>query len=73
MALGPAYRIINDVGDWDNTRSIITTGQSGQPFSQHYADNIADWQAVGYHLLPFSQSVVKENAVHTLEPNPAIP
>ena len=73
MALGPAYRIINDVGDWDNTRSIITSGQSGQPFSRHYADNIDDWQAVRYHLLPFSQSVVKEKAVHTLKLNPVIP
>jgi penicillin amidase len=73
MALGPAYRFIVDLADWDNTRSVITSGQSGQPFSQHYDDNIDDWRSVDYHALPFSQTAVQENAAHTLTLLPGAP
>jgi len=40
MTLGPAYRIIADPADWDASRSIIPSGQSGQPFNPHYDDQI---------------------------------
>jgi penicillin amidase len=66
MGLGPAYRIINDLANWDNSRSIVPTGQSGQPFSKHYDDQIASWLAVEYHFLPFSRSAVEEAAAQTL-------
>ncbi len=67
MALGPAYRIINDLSDWDNSRSIIPTGQSGQPFTSHYDDQIERWLAVKYHPLPFSMGAIEKAAVHTLK------
>lgn len=71
MSLGPAYRIIVDVGAWEATRSIIPTGQSGQPFSPHYDDQIEPWLAVEYHSLPFSPIPVREAARHTLTLTPA--
>ncbi len=66
MGLGPAYRIISDPADWDASRSILPTGQSGHPFSPHYDDQIAPWLAVEYHPLPFSLGAVQAAAQETL-------
>ncbi len=67
MTLGPAYRIIADPADWDASRSIIPSGQSGQPFNPHYDDQIQQWLAVEYHPLPFSLDAVESAAVTTLK------
>lgn len=66
MLLGPAYRIIADPADWDASISIIPSGQSGQPFSPHYDDQIEPWLKVEYHPLPFSLEAVESAAVHTM-------
>ena len=66
MTLGPAYRIISDPADWDASRSIIPSGQSGQPFSPHYDDQIQPWLKVQYHPLPFSLEAIQTAVTHTL-------
>ncbi|MBI5934867.1 MAG: penicillin acylase family protein [Chloroflexi bacterium] len=66
MTLGPAYRIIADPANWDASLSIIPSGQSGQPFSLHYDDQIQQWLAVEYHILPFSLEAIESAAVSTL-------
>ena len=71
--MGPAYRVVFDLGDWDASRSITPHGQSGVPFAQHYDDQIQDWLAVRYHPLPFSATAVEQAAVHTLVLRPARP
>lgn len=50
----PSYRQVLDVGDWDNSRMIHPTGQSGQPFHPHYADMLAPWQRGELWPLPWS-------------------
>jgi len=70
MGLGPAYRIISDPADWDASLSITPHGQSGQPFTPHYDDQIQDWLAVTYHPLPFSKEAIDAAAVHTLTLQP---
>lgn len=70
MGLGPAYRIISDPADWDASLSIIPSGQSGQPFSPHYADQIESWLAVRYHKLPFTLPAIESAARHTLRLTP---
>lgn len=67
MGLGPAYRIISDPADWDNSRSIIPTGQSGRPFSPYYDDQIAPWLAVEYHPLPFTRPAIEAAAENRLQ------
>lgn len=67
MTLGPAYRIIADPADWDASLSIIPSGQSGQPFSPHYDDQIESWLAVEYHNLPFTMQAIESAAQHTLK------
>ncbi len=73
MTLGPAYRVIMDLADWDAMWSITPHGQSGVPFSPHYDDQIADWLAVRYHEVPFTPSGIEAAAVHTLVLQPAEP
>lgn len=42
----PSYRQIVDVGAWENSRMLHTTGQSGQPFHPHFDDMLDRWQSV---------------------------
>ena len=37
------YRIAVDVGDWDATLVLNSPGQSGDPRSEHYADQLQAW------------------------------
>ena len=38
MTAGPSTRRIIDFSDIENSISILPTGQSGNPFSEHYED-----------------------------------
>lgn len=58
--LGPAYRQIFDLSDWDRARVVIAGGQSGNPFSPRYRDLFPLWQGGGYVELPFSRRRVTE-------------
>jgi penicillin amidase len=42
---GPGLRFVHDLGDPAGPRFVIAGGQSGNPFSTHYADWLDDWQA----------------------------
>ncbi|NCT20429.1 penicillin acylase family protein [bacterium] len=66
MGLGPAYRIISDPGNWDASISIIPGGESGQPFSPFYDNQIQSWLIAGYHALPFSPTAIEDATQHTL-------
>ncbi len=57
----PSYRQIIDVGGWDNSRSMHTTGQSGQPLNKHYDDMIAAWRQVQYHPMLYDRTDVEAN------------
>ncbi len=41
----PSYRQIIDVGGWEGSRMLHTTGQSGHAFHPHYDDMIPGWVA----------------------------
>lgn len=53
-----AYRFVADVSDWDASLSCLPGGQSGHRASPHYADQLRDWHAMGYHRLAFSAEAV---------------
>ncbi len=61
---GPALRFISDLADPARGRVMISTGQSGLPWSRHYGDLVAPWMRVDY--LPLWQAP----AVATLELRP---
>jgi penicillin amidase len=61
-----SYRQILDVGAWDNSLGVMTTGQSGHPRSPHYFDQNALWREGRYHALPYSREVVLDARVSAL-------
>ena len=64
----PSYRHISDLSDWNSSRFMHTTGQSGNVLSSHYDDLIARWQKVEYLPMRFDRDQVK--AVSTLKLQP---
>jgi len=64
---GPSFRVVIDVGGWDNSRAINTPGQSGDPASPHYRDLAADWAAGRYFPLLYSRKAVEEAASQRIE------
>lgn len=61
-----SQRMIVDLGDLDNSLSIVNTGQSGHLFHPHREDMIPVWQNVEYHPMLFTQQAVEANAKHLL-------
>jgi penicillin amidase len=55
QVVGPPFRFIADLSDLDHCLSILTPGQSGSPFSPHYADQVRDWFSRGYHTMIFNR------------------
>lgn len=64
----PSIRQISDLSDWNSSRFMHTTGQSGNVLSNHYDDLIARWQKVEYLPMVFDRDKVK--AVSTLQLQP---
>lgn len=61
----PSLRMILDLSDFDNSRVVHTTGQSGNPSSPHYADQMPLWAAGEYHAHYFSPAAVEAHMVET--------
>lgn len=66
VVYGPACRQIVDLGDLDDSRFQVSTGQSGQPFHRHYADQVRPWLAVEPHPTAWTQEAVKRAHVALL-------
>jgi penicillin amidase len=55
---GASFRMVVDVGAWDNSRFINAPGQSGDPRSPHYADLAPLWAAGEYVPMLYSTEAV---------------
>ncbi len=66
----PSYRLTIDMGDLDGARIVITTGQSGNPFDRHYADQIEPWRQGQTVELPFTRAAITAATVSTLTVTP---
>ena len=68
---GPSFRQVIDLGDWDNSLSINTPGQSGNPYSPHYDDLFPLWAGGKYFPLYFSRKKIEDvtEEVIILQPN----
>lgn len=60
-----SMRFIADPGDWDRTQHGIALGQSGDPRSAHYQDQLNDWRNVTPRAFPFTPAAVKAAAKET--------
>jgi penicillin G amidase len=61
-----SYRQILDVGAWDGSRAVNTTGQSGHPGSAHYFDQNLLWREGSYRPLAYSRAAVEKARVSRL-------
>jgi penicillin amidase len=51
-------RLIADASDWDRTQHGIALGESGDPRSPHWADQLSDWRAATPRVFPFNAPAV---------------
>jgi penicillin G amidase len=61
-----SMRLIADPSDWDKTQHGFALGQSGDPKSPHYKDQLEDWRNVTPRAFPFSKEAVEKAARTTL-------
>ena len=68
--LGASFRMVVDVGQWDNSRFVNAPGQSGDVRSKHYDDHGQLWSERKYVPLIFSEeAIARETELHiVLEP-----
>jgi penicillin G amidase len=57
----PSYREIIDLANFDNSRFMHTTGQSGHFLSPHYADLIPNWQGMAYVPIYWSKTALQNS------------
>jgi penicillin G amidase len=68
---GASFRMVVDVGDWDNSRVINAPGQSGDPRSPHYDDLAPLWARGDYVKLLYSPEAVDAAAETRIRLSPA--
>ncbi len=67
MVSGASFRMVLDVGDWDNSRAMNTPGQGGSPSSKHATDLAPLWAAGQYFPLAYTRASVEavaEERIH---------
>jgi penicillin amidase len=69
---GPSQRHVVDLADIDGAGGfILPTGQSGLPFSGHYADQWPRWLNGGLWRIPLGRAAADARTVHRLVLEPA--
>lgn len=71
LTVGASFRMVVDVGDWDNSRVINTPGQSGDPGSAHYDDMAPLWAAGRYVPMVFTRPAIEAAAALRITLTPA--
>ncbi|MEJ7807763.1 MAG: penicillin acylase family protein [Telluria sp.] len=64
---GPSFRVVVDVGNWDNSRAMNMPGQSGDPESPHYRDLAPMWASGAYFPLVYSRAAVEAATALTIK------
>ena len=60
--VGPPFRFIADLGDLRNSWGLLVPGQSGQPGSKHYDDQVQAWFEGEYHPMLYEREDVEREA-----------
>lgn len=68
---GPSFRVVVDVGNWDNSKAVNSPGQSGDPDSPHYRDLADKWLNGEYFPLLYSRKAVEKATVQRIVLEPA--
>ena len=59
---GASFRMVLDVGRWDDSRAVNTPGQSGDAASPHYRDLAPLWAEGGSFPLLYTRGAVEKAA-----------
>ena len=62
LQAGASFRMVLDVGHWDDSVAVNTPGQSGDPTSPHYRDLFNSWLFGKYFPLLYSKSAIEKAA-----------
>lgn len=62
----PSLRAVFDVGKWGESRFALPGGQSGNPLSPHYADQLPQWSNGEGLAIPWSEAEIRASTLHTL-------
>src|SRR5690606_36182355 len=69
---GASQRHVVDMADVDGSGGfILTTGQSGVPFSRHYRDQFERWRGGGLWLIPLDRERARARRAGTFMLQPA--
>ncbi len=61
----PSMRQVLNVADWDASWRVNTLGQSGDPRSRHYRDQVELWRHIEYHPEWFTRDAVEADSEAT--------
>ncbi|MBU1865013.1 MAG: penicillin acylase family protein, partial [Actinobacteria bacterium] len=61
-----SLRMAIDVGEWEQARFVLPGGQSGNPFSPHYADQFELWRKGDALPIAWSDTMIERSTRHTL-------
>lgn len=61
VIVGPSFRQIHDLSDWDKSIGVISGGQSGLAFHKHYSDLMKLWVKGKYVPLLFTREAISQN------------
>ncbi len=64
---GASHRHIFDTGNWDNSLTVIPTGESGIPASEFYLNQTEMYINNRYHADPFSKAEVEKAAKYRMK------
>ena len=54
-------RMVVDLSNFDNSRTILPSGQSGHVLSKYYDDQVENWIENNMYILNFSREQVELN------------
>jgi penicillin amidase len=71
VGAGVSMRLVATPGNWDATLHGIPTGESGNPASPHWKDQLDSWYNGQTPVFPFSKTAVESAAreVWVMQPN----
>lgn len=72
VKFGPSLRHVVDFGSIEDALMCYPGGQSGQPFSPHYADQVDYWLSGAGHPMPVSREGIERHKAARLDLVPAV-
>jgi penicillin amidase len=67
-----SLRMVVEAGSWDEARFVLPGGQSGNPFSAHYADQFPLWRRGEGVTIAWSDEALRRARRQTLQLLPAL-